>query len=147
MINPLQLSKTRFVKSARKEASLSRELIPAIEQAFLENKALEGIFVSRVALSKEGGCVAIFVSHRLSADLIDRAMLDLIKAFRPSIRVMVSKILESNWTPQVTIRLDEKIDKFRKTDELLNQIAMEAEQNNFKPIDQVISDLQNKILK
>lgn len=143
MINVQQFSKTKCVKAARKEASLGRELIPAIEMAFLENKALEGVFVSRVGLSKEGGCVAIFIAHR-TLKVIDRQMLDLIKAFRPSIRAMVSKILESNWTPQVTIRLDEKLDKFRKTDELLNQIAMEAEQTIFKSIDQVINDLKNK---
>ncbi len=144
MVDAPYFNKTKLVKAARKEAVLTRELVPAIENAFLENKLLEGVFISRVSLSKEGGCVSIFVSHRLSKE-IDRQMLDLIKAFRPSIRAMVSTILQSNWTPQISIRLDDKLDRFRKTDELLNKISLEDEEASFKPIDQVIDDLRRKI--
>lgn len=138
--------KNKSIKSSRRSSLLTKQLVPSIEACFADHAELSGIFVSRVCMSKEDGCVTIYISHRLDAP-IEREQLDTIKAYKPSIRKMISRILCGSWTPHVAVRLDKKLDNVRKTDDLMRELMEKESEITYKSLDETIRDLQSKLEK
>lgn len=138
--------KAKSIKSCKRTALLTKQLVPLIETCFLDHSQLAGVFVSRVCLSKEDGCVTIYISHRLGQP-INRPELDIVKAYKPSIRQMVAKILCGSWTPQVAIRLDRKLGEIKRTDDLMEKVVMQESKTTYKPLEETIKDLKLKLEK
>ncbi len=140
----LNSSKRHSVKFAKQQAKISRELIPILEEAFKENPKTREIFVSRVVLSREGGSLTIFVACPNGLK-IDKDSFDILKAYKPSIRMILSRIISGRWTPQVIIRIDTKLAKIHQTNTLIEKVMAERSAPSHKPIMQTIEEIKSKL--
>ncbi len=136
--------KTKHVKFAKRESVLSKGLIPVVEQTLRESPWLQRIFVTRVALSKEGGCVNIFV-WSMDDKEPGREALDALKVYRPAIRKVVADILCSKWTPEISIRLDKKIAQARRAGGLMNKVFEQEHKTDYLTLDETIKELKSKL--
>jgi ribosome-binding factor A len=100
--------------------------------------------VTRVALSKEGGCVNIFV-WSMDDKEPGREALDALKVYRPAIRKVVADILCSKWTPEISIRLDKKIAQARRAGGLMNKVFEQEHKTDYLTLDETIKELKSKL--
>ena len=128
------------IKFAKREALLAKSLIPLIEQTLRESPTLERFFVSRIALSKEGGCVSVFVS-RLDDQPVNAAELTALKSYKVPVRNVIAGILCSKWTPEVSIRFDQKFAKVRHTEALMQSVFERENCAETTTVDALIKEL------
>lgn len=133
--------KVRNIKFARKESFLTRELIPVIEQTLRESPCLEKVYVTRVELSKEGGCINIYV---WSMDNVcpDRQALDALKHYRPAFKKLAADVLCSKWTPDVVVRVDQKVGVVRNTNDLMDKFFEQEREQTHTSLEEIIESIK-----
>lgn len=138
--------KVKRVRFAKKESFLARELVPVVEQTLRESPCLEKIYVTRISLSPEGGCINIFV-WSMDDQMLNREALDALKMYRPAIRKLAADLLCSKWTPEISVRVDQKIDLIRHTDNLMHKVFEQEKTEKRLTLDETIDELKKTCSK
>lgn len=117
--------KNSLVKKQRKESSLMRELTVPLQQAFNEQEATKGFYVTRIELSDGLGLCTIYLACMLKDKDVDAA-LRVIKGMAKSTRGAVAKLLEGRYTPEIVFTFDKHLDKIRELDDILARVSKEV---------------------
>ncbi len=119
-------STVRSIKFAKKSAQLLREFSQLFLRLVLDDPRLEGMFVSKVELSNDGGACYVYFYTSEGEEAFARKLPVLI-LYKPSLRKALSQKIVSRYTPELVFRFDQKFEKISKMEALLDKIKMEEE--------------------
>jgi ribosome-binding factor A len=112
----------RDIKRAQRETHMSREISSLLMKVALDEVALQGLYVSRVKLSADGGICTVFFADSAGQEAFHKKLGTLI-LYKPSIRTALAKILDKRYTPDLVFKFDELTEKQMKMEELFSRIA------------------------
>jgi ribosome-binding factor A len=113
-----------IIKKNQKEALLFREIATLFQATTWENKALTGFFVNRVELSPDKGHCTIYV-YTAGGEAAYLKQLDLLKAYKPSLRKALSQKIKGRYTPNLVFKFDDKFERVQAIEELLEKVKQE----------------------
>ena len=117
---------TKDIKRAQKERLLLREISQLFMKAAMDDPSLEGVFVSRIALSPDKGLCYIYFYTPAGKDVFNEK-LEVLKLYKPSLRSALAKAIPSRYTPDLLFKFDEVFEKEAKINALLDQLKGEGE--------------------
>lgn len=120
----IEKSKLREIKREQKQSLFFRYISELIHKLSLEDKKLEGIYVTRIELSKGYTiCKIYFLAHagrEYFHNVFDSLML-----YRSSIRKNLARSLKQRKVPEIFFHYDEAREKSQKVEDLLVKIQEE----------------------
>ncbi len=140
--------RTSTIKREQKKTLLFKELSYLHQELAQDEPDIAHIYITRVDLSADTGiCYVYFAEYpntgihdekhdeqednaiknkasKKSHELFEKA-LEVLKLYKPSIRKALAKAIKSRYVPDIVFLYDEKKDKTRKLDEILNQVSDE----------------------
>lgn len=119
-------STVRSIKFAQKNTQLFREFSQLFMRLILDEPRLEGIFVSKVELSSDGGAAYIYF-YTSDGEEGFRTKLPILILYKPSLRKALSQKIVSRYTPELVFKFDQKFEKISKIEALLDKIKTEEE--------------------
>lgn len=119
-------STVRDIKRSQKERLLLREVSQLFMKAAVDDPRLEGVFVSRVALSPDKGMCYIYFYTPAGRDAFNEK-LEVLKLYKPSLRSALAKAIPSRYTPDLLFKFDEVYEKEARINALLDQLKVEGE--------------------
>lgn len=92
----------------------------------MDDSRLEGLFISKVELSNDGGaCYIYFYTPNGIQEF--GAKLPILILYKPSLRKALSQKITSRYTPELVFKFDQKFEKISKLEALLDKIKTEEE--------------------
>lgn len=114
----------RRIKVARKEAQIFREFSTLFLRLTLDDSRLQGLMPTHVQISRDGGsCTIFFYSEKGEEDFQEH--LPYLILYKPSLRKALSQVIPARYTPELIFRYDDKVEKQRKIERLLDSIKTE----------------------
>jgi ribosome-binding factor A len=114
------------IKRAQKESVLLRLISELFIQASLEDPELQGIFVSRVALSPDKGvCTVYFYTAEGKQAFEER--LNRLKLYKPSLRKAIAHAIQARYTVELIFKFDEQVEKQHKIEKLIDSLKEKDE--------------------
>lgn len=114
----------RNIKRAQKEAHLLREISNLFLQISLDEPELQGMYVSRIKLSADGGICNIYFADAGGLASFEKKLKTLV-LYKPSLRTALAKSLDSRYTPSLIFFFDELTEKQNRIDELLSKVVQD----------------------
>lgn len=112
------------IKRAQKESTILRIISELVSQTSLDDKRLEGLFVSRVSLSKDKSICSVFFYVHGGLEVF-KEKLEFLKLYKPSMRKSLAHELSGRYTPDLVFKFDDKFEKTSRIEELLEKIKAE----------------------
>jgi len=118
------------IKREKKKALFFRELSVIMQKISETEKAVADVFISRVDLSEDCGILYVFYTAlKEPAEDYYKVALEVLKLYKPSIRKSLAQTLQGRYTPEIVFMYDEKFEKIRRVNELLDKVHEELEQS------------------
>lgn len=114
----------RNIKRAQKESQLLRELSSNLLQISLDEPTLQGLYISRIKLSKDRSICFIYFNTSGGKEEFDKKLSTLI-LYKPSLRTALAKSLDLRYTPDLMFHYDEISEKQKRIEELLFKVSTE----------------------
>jgi len=106
------------IKKSRKESLLLRLISALFVKEVNNNKDIAGLFVTRVQLSSnKGSCIVYFYSFS-GARHFDN-VLNILKAYKPSLKKIISSNIQSRYTPDILFKFDNIFEKQMRVESLI----------------------------
>ena len=116
------------IKQEKKKSLFFRELSVFIQKIAETEKSVADVFISRVELSDDSGILYIFFSSlKEPAEDFYREALEVLKLYKPSMRKALAQILQGRYTPELVFMYDDKFEKVRRVNELLDKVHEDLE--------------------
>ena len=109
------------IKRARKESQFFKILSQLFISILQDDSRLQGMFVSRVALSPSYGSCDIFFSLEGGEEGF-KEKLAVLKLYKPSMRKAVSSLIVGRRTPELIFKYDKQFEKQQKIEALLDSL-------------------------
>ena len=94
------------IKKAQKEHQLLRELSQFLLQVSIDDKRLDGLFISRISLSPDKSvCTAYFFTQAGYERF--REALPFLILYKPSLRKALSSAIPGRYTPELVFKYDD----------------------------------------
>ncbi len=118
-------SRVREIKHAQKESLLLHQIAQFFIQIVQDEPTLQGLSITRVRLSPDKGmCTVLFHAQQGKQEFEQkRPTLVLYKA---SMRKALSQTIRGRYTPNLRFVYDEKLDKQRRVDDLIEKLKQEG---------------------
>lgn len=117
-------SKEREIRRARKQSMYLREISSLVQNISLDEKEVASVYVNRVELSADTGILYIYFASYTNKEAFDIA-LEKLKLYKPSMRKFLAGALKLRYAPNLVFLFDEKKDKIRDIDSLLDKVHQE----------------------
>lgn len=118
-----RLDSVSEIKRARKESNIRREISAAVLSISKDHKELGDLVVSRVQLSKgKNQCSIYFYTSEGEEKFMEK--LELLKLYKPSIRTMLAKNLQSRYVPEIRFKFDKQLDKTSKMEQVIESLDL-----------------------
>lgn len=117
------------IKREQKKSLFFRELSVFVQKISETEKSVANVFISRVDLSDDCGILYIFFTslQEPSQKYFDEA-LDFLKLYKPSMRKALAQTLQGRYTPELVFMFDDKFEKVRRVNELLDKVHEDLEE-------------------
>jgi ribosome-binding factor A len=113
--------KISHIKKSQRESLFFRIISDLFIKESQNNKDILGIFVTRVQLSKnKGSCIVYFYSFN-GKEYFDN-ILNVLKAYKPSLRKAISLNIRSRYTPDIIFKFDDLFEKRDRIENLIESI-------------------------
>lgn len=123
-------SRVNEIKREQKKSFLLRELTELIYRVSQDEPEIAGIYITHVDLSADSGiCYVYFATAQgpLTSEELFQKALERLKLYKPSLRKALAKAMKSRYVPDLIFRFDEKNEKVRHINELLDDVHEELE--------------------
>ena len=121
MATTRRYSKTGIIKRNQKQSLLLREISQLIQQASLDDIALNAFSISRVELSDDKGCCYIYFFSELGKENF-KDFTEKLRLYKPSIRAALAKKVAGRRVPEIAFRYDEKFAKIKEIETLIESV-------------------------
>lgn len=118
--------RTSSIKTAQKESVILRTVSSLFHEASLESPSIDGLFVTRVALTPGKSVCYIYLYSAQGEEHFRKALEDL-KIYKPSMRKALSQTLNGRYTPDIVFAFDEQMEKTLRIESLLDEAKEEVE--------------------
>lgn len=117
------------IKRARKKSIFLHEISSLVQKISLDEPQIAKVYVSRIELSSDAGILYIYFASYSSKEEFDKA-LGKLKLYKPSMRKFLAGALKLRYAPDLVFLFDEKKEKVRKIDDLLEKVHKELDKEN-----------------
>ena len=118
-------SRVSTIKHAQKESVLLHSIAQFFMQIMQDEPLLEGLTVTRVALSPDKGkCTVFFHTIGGLKDFEDKRKT--LVLYKSSLRQALAKSLHGRYTPDLRFAYDQQLDKQRHIDDLIDKLKDEG---------------------
>lgn len=118
-------NRVREIKHAQREAHLYREISNLFVRLVYDEPSLAQVSINRVSLSPDRSvCTVYFYSADGVSDF--QSKLHTIILYKPSLRTALSKILHGRYVPDLIFKYDEKFEKQKKVEDLIDKLKSEG---------------------
>lgn len=111
------------IKRAQREAHLFREVSSRFMQIIADEPDLQDVWITRVALSADGGICSIYLFTREGQEAFSKKLGQLI-LYKPSLRASIAQSASGRYTPDIIFRYDATIEKQQAVHNLLDSIQI-----------------------
>lgn len=118
----MNIPRKQEIKKAQREHQLLRELSQFLLQLSLDDKRLQGVFISRLALSADKSVCTVFFVAQDGHDQF-KTILPVLILYRPSLRKALSAAIPGRFTPELVFKYDLLQEKHERIDALLDKIS------------------------
>ena len=122
-------SNLSFIKRSQKESLLLRELSKMLLQLSLDDSELSGLFINRVALSKNKGVCIIYFYDPNGPEVFEQKKRRLI-LYKPSLRKGIAMTLDGRYTPELKFAFDEQFEKQQRIENLIETVKKDFDKTN-----------------
>ena len=122
----LRKSKVGEVKRERKKSLFLREISKLVQKISLDEKVIASVYVNRVDLSADTGILYVYFASYTDKEAFDKA-LPFLKLYKPSMRKFLAGALKLRYAPNLVFLFDEKKEKVRKIESLLDKVHEELQ--------------------
>ena len=112
------------IKRSQKESLLLRELSKMLHQLSLDDKALEGLIINKVELSKNKGFCYVYFYDSAGPETF-RQKLNSIVLYKPTMRKALASIIDSRYVPDLKFLFDESFEKKQRIETLIDEVKKE----------------------
>lgn len=117
----MTVSRLSDIKKSQKESLLLREISNLFFSAAIDEKSLQGVYISRVSLSSDKGvCYVYFYSPEGEEAFNEK--LKTLKLYKPSLRKGIANKIKARYVPELIFKYDNEFEKQRKIEDLLDKI-------------------------
>ena len=113
------------IKHAQKESLLLHTIAQLFMQIMQDEPLLEGLTVTRVALSPNKSSCTIFFHTFGGLPEFEQKRKTLV-LYKPSLRKALSKSIHGRYTPELRFAYDQQLDKQRRIDDLIDKLKDEG---------------------
>lgn len=117
------------IKREKKKSLFFRELSLLIHKVTESEADVAAVYISRVDLSADNGIIYVYFAsmQEPSKEIYEKALVKL-KLYKPSIRKALAQTLQSRYTPDLLFLFDEKAEKVRNINELLDKVQQDLKE-------------------
>lgn len=112
------------VRREQRKSLLFKEISKRFMELASDEKALGRIYPTRVELSPGNGVCFIYFSSIDGEKGFDNA-LETLKLYKPSVRRILSEVLQARHTPEVLFKFDSELEKELKIQTLIEKVKTE----------------------
>ena len=112
------------IKRSQKESLLLRELSKMLHQLSLDDKAIEGLIINRVELSRDKGFCYVYFYDSTGPEVFKQKLHSLI-LYKPAMRKALASILDSRYVPNLRFLFDETFEKKQRIESLIDEVKKE----------------------
>lgn len=116
--------KIKDIKRAQKESVLLKEISKLFLQASLDDKRLQEVSINRVTLSPDKSICTVFF-YTPQGPAYFKEVLDILKLYKPSLRAVIAKKIQSRYVPDLVFKFDTQFEKEQRINLLLDKIKKE----------------------
>jgi ribosome-binding factor A len=109
------------IKRAQKESLLKHVFSELLLQIMLDDKRIQGIYVSRVKLSSDKSVCTVFFYTPDGVDAFNEK-LGCLLLYKPSLRKAIAQAIPSRYVPELVFKFDDQVEKQQRIDELFETI-------------------------
>lgn len=110
------------IKREQKKSLYLRELSTLYYGITQEEPQLNGVFISKVDLSADGGICYVYFAATSEGEKQFKLALERLKLYKPSMRSALAKKIPGRYTPDLLFLYDTTFEKERRIHELLDSI-------------------------
>lgn len=112
------------IKRERKKSLYFREISALLQDLSRDEIAVQGVYVTQVDLSPNGGILYIYFSTYVEPgqEIFDAAF-PVLKLYKPSLRKAFATRVNSRYTPELVFVYDKIKEKERRVTDLLEKVA------------------------
>ncbi len=114
-------SKISEVKRSQKESLLFKEISKLYSQTTREDSRLNGVFITRVGLSKDKGHCSVYFYSPDGLEHFEKVLETLI-LYKPSLRKALASEIKSRYTPEIVFKFDDTFEKLQRIESLLDKV-------------------------
>jgi ribosome-binding factor A len=117
----------RNIKHAQRESHFKRELAQLLQQIAADDAQLRDMFITRVALSANGGSLAIYLTLLEPNEEKLTVKLRHLVLYKPSLRSSLAKNHHSHHIPELVFKIDEQVKKQQRIDQIFDELKNKGE--------------------
>ncbi len=117
-------SPVKSIKTSQKESVFFREISQLFMETALDEPALQGLTISRVKLSPDGGLCTIYFYTSEGLPYFER-ILPILKLYKPSLRKALATKVQARYTPELIFKYDEQFEKQLRLEGILEKVKAE----------------------
>jgi ribosome-binding factor A len=117
-------SRTKDIKKAQKERLLFKELSALFLQLTQEDSRLQGLWITKVALSPDKGLCYVFLFSADGKSKVE-SLLEILKLYKPSIRKAIAQSIAARYTPDIRFQYDDQYEKVEHINALIDRVKTE----------------------
>lgn len=118
------------IKLEKRKSLYLRELSVIVQALAAQEPAVADVYVTRVEFSSDTGiCYIYFTSFIPDAESSYTKALDILKLYKGSMRKELARSINARYTPELVFMYDEKKEKERRINELLDKVQEELQED------------------
>ncbi len=118
-------SRVSEIKHAQKESNLFHKIAQFFLQIKQDEPELQGLSVSRVALSQDKGTCIVYFSTPGGLEEYEKKR-PILVLYKASLRKSLSQVIPGRYTPSLRFSYDQRLEKQRRVDNLLDRLKKEG---------------------
>ncbi len=118
-------NRVREIKHAQREALIYKEISNLFVRITYDEKELTSLYVNRVSLSPDRSNCTVYFQTLGGLEDFDAKFSKLI-LYKPSLRTALSKTLHGRYVPDLVFKYDDKFDKQRRVEDLMDRLKDEG---------------------